>query len=112
MALQTVGEENTALTEASAFLRRSDSLKSHYQAHASYAYLFSQVSTEPLKQEIAHRRDSMFAVWNGYALNNYRDYQDLPDEVNQSIASKYVDIALQIRPDDETLLNIKERLNQ
>ena len=112
MALQTVGEENAALNEASALLRRSDSLKSHYQTQASYAYLFSQVSTEPLKQEISHRRDSMFAVWNGYALNNYRDYQDLPDEVNQSIASKYVDIALQIRPDNETLLDIKERLNQ
>ena len=111
MALQTVGEENTVLNEALALLHRSDSLKSRYLSHASYAYLFSQVATEPLLRDISHRKDSMFNVWNGYALHNYRDYLDLPDEVNQSIARKYVDIALQIRPDDETLLEYKERLN-
>lgn len=111
MALQTVGEENTVLNEALALLHKSDSLKSRYLSHASYAYLFSQVATEPLLRDISHRKDSMFNVWNGYALHNYRDYLDLPDEVNQSIARKYVDIALQIRPDDETLLEYKERLN-
>ena len=111
MALQTVGEENDALNEALALLHKTDSLKSRYQSQASYAYLFSQVSTEPLLREITHRRDSMFTVWNGYARNNFRDYQDLPDEVNKSIAKRYVDIALQIRPDDETLQGYKERLN-
>ena len=111
MALQTVGEENAALNEAMGRLRQSDSLKSHYQSQASYAPLFLQVSTEQLMRDIAHRRDSMFAVWNGYARNNFRDFEDLPDDVNRSIAQRYVDIALQIKPDDETLLEYKNRLN-
>ena len=113
MALQTVSQENDALANAIGFLGHADSLKMRYiDAKASYAYLFSQISTESLRGEIQFRRDSMFRVWKQYALSNFEYYLDNPDTTNLIIATRYTKTALEIRPDDEDLLTINDILNQ
>ena len=112
LSLRTVSQEIAALTEAEDYLDYADSLKVLYRdGRASYAYLFSQIYTDQLHGEIQARRDSMFKVWNKYALSNYEYYLNYPDSTNLIIAIRYTNIALQIHPEDEDLIGIFDILN-
>lgn len=109
---ETLAEEIASLQKADSLLNRVDSLRALYQEQPVYAYLFQNYSTSTLRREIRHRQDSMFFKWNNTAMEMYGDYEMFSDDINRQIAEKYVDFALMVRPQDGSLLRIKESLKK
>lgn len=108
--LGTLNSEVSCLQKADSLLFVADSLRRSYQEKPVYAYLFQSVSPANLASSVKRRLDSMFYRWNNTAIELYGEYEMYNDDINRQVAAKYVDYALRIRPEDKSLLTIKESL--
>lgn len=108
--LGTLSAEVSCLEKADSLLSKADSLRVFYQEKPAYAYLFQSASPATLASSVKRRLDSMFYHWNNTAIEMYGEYELFNDDINREVAARYVDYALRIRPDDKSLLTIKESL--
>ena len=106
---ETFHEEVAFLEEAGSLLDRTDSLRAVYLQDTDYFAVFSQLDTKTFRNQVETRLDSMFVFWQKYAVSNYRQYVSDPDPVYRDITLRYTDFALTIRPEDDSLLEIKNK---
>ena len=102
-------EEVEALFAGERFLQRADSVKSVLDGNP-YIDLpidrYTQLSRIP-----AAKRDSLFAVWKPYSLENWYTWQRTSSPFEKMIATQSVSNALLLNPDDQELQAIYKELS-
>ena len=111
-AFDTFEEEVATLQSVEPLARRVDTIVNRYSANYTYRQLFSDFSTLHLRNQMTHKLDSMFKYWNRYAVSNYNDYRSYPNKAYRDEALECARRALAIRPDDQTLLKIQDKLQK
>ena len=94
-------DEVQALSAGERFLQRADSVKSSLDGNPYFDLpmeKYSQLSLIPVV-----KRDSLFAVWKPYALDNWNTWQRTSSPFEKMIATQSVSNALLLNPDDEEL---------
>ena len=111
-AFDTFEEEVATLQSIDPLANRVDTIVSRYSGNYTYRQLFSDFSTLHLRNQMTHKLDSMFKYWNRYAVSNYNDYRSYPNKAYRDDALECARRALAIRPDDQNLLKIQDKLQK
>lgn len=111
-AHQHFDEEVNCLASAETLLSQVDSIRRSYLNNSDWYFRFSEYETTSTRRIIQNKRDSMFVIWNQYALANYDDYLLFKDDVSREIALDYIHKALSLHPADQQLIELNNSINQ
>ena len=106
---QLFSDEVQALAAGEAFLGKADSVRSSLAGNP-YAS-FPEKDYAHLAQIPSAKRDSLFAVWKPYALDNWNTWRRTGDPMEKDIAIQSVENALRLRPADQELISVYNDLN-
>lgn len=111
-AFETFEEEVATLQSIDPMANRVDTIVAMYSGNYTYRQHFADFSTLHVRTQMTHKLDSMFKYWNRYAVSNYNDYRSYPNKAYRDDALDCARRALAIRPDDQNLLKIQDKLQK
>lgn len=107
----TFDDEVLCLNEITSLTNKVDSVKGVYRL-GTYNSMFLDISVGDLKGRVNALRKELYDFWSYYAKVNYNDYRSYKDEYTRTSALNYIEKALQVKPDDAALLQMKENLTK